>query len=83
MKGEKTLNLYLRKSDCGVCNQMVIADLDAGTITCKCSVIRIPQWILIDAWQRRKWLKDYRPITLAEIERLKLQQQSQAGAYTW
>jgi hypothetical protein len=73
-------DLYLRKWGCGICGQLVIADLDDGTLTCDCSTVYIPQWVLIDAWQRRKWLQNFTQTTQAEIERLKLQRQSQAGA---
>lgn len=73
-------DLWLRKWDCGVCNDLVIVDVEAGTVTCNCRTSFVPQWLLIDAWQKKKWLKDYRPTSQAEIDRLRMQRQNQTGA---
>lgn len=73
------MNLYLRKNDCAICGQLVVSDLDDGTITCDCNQTFIPQWVLIDAWQRRNWLKNFTKTNPEEIDRLKQQRRSQAG----
>lgn len=50
---------FKRKWDCGICNQPVIADFDTGMITCGCRPIRIPQWVLVDPYQKKVMLKNY------------------------
>lgn len=51
---------YVRKFECSVCGKPVVADFETGEITCSltCAPQRIPQWVLMDPCQRRKWLKD-------------------------
>ena len=51
---------FVRRWECGICGHRVIADFETGLISCEapsgCQSIAIPQWVLIDAYSRRKWL---------------------------
>lgn len=69
------MTIYLRKSVCGCCGKAVIADLDAEEITCSeaCMVVPIPRWIIIDPWQKNRWLKQcgFNEITREEAARIR------------
>lgn len=53
---------YLRKHNCAVCNGPVILKKPENTITCQCGVVNIPQWVLVDAYSRSKYMRHFESI---------------------
>jgi len=54
---------------CGICLKPVILDntspnIEEWTLTCDCGTVTIPQWCIVDPVSRRKYLKNFKNVTV-------------------